>query len=161
MNPQISQKNIRLYGWINFLSGITFLTPVITALYQHTGLSIGEIVVISNVATLSIWILELPTSVVADVFGRKLSLVASVSCNLLSAVSILLFPSFIGFAIASFFSGLYFSFWSGAGQAFLEENLRMVGKEKDFGKVLGKLMSYEKIGSLLIPLVAVLLLKHF
>lgn len=116
---------------------------------------------ISNIATLAIWMFELPTSVVADIFGRKKSLVASVLCNLLSAFFILFFPSYLGFAIASFFSGLYFSFWSGAGQAFLEENLRSIGKERDFGKVLGKLMSYEKIGTLFIPLIATLLLKYF
>ena len=78
MEQQTVEKNISLYGCINFLAGVTFLTPIITALYQHVGLSIGEIVVISNIATLAIWIFELPTSVVADIFGRKKSLVASV-----------------------------------------------------------------------------------
>jgi MFS family permease len=68
----------------------------------------------------------LPTSVFADTAGRKRSLMISVVCNLISALSIVFFPTYRGFIVASFFGGLYFAFWSGTGQAFLEDNLRHV-----------------------------------
>jgi MFS family permease len=159
MDKKTAERNIKLQTWINFLSGVVFLVPIITLLYRYTGLSIVEIVLISNVSTIAIWLFELPTSVFADTMGRKKSLVISVSCNFLSALSILLFPSFSGFIIAAIFSGLYWSFWSGTGQAFLEENLRAIGKEKEFGKKIGHFMSLEALAGIVTPLIASGLLK--
>ena len=161
MNQKIAKKNITIHGWINFVSGIVFLIPIITLFYKYTGLSIVEIIVISNVATLCIWLFELPTSVLADTTGRKKSMLYSVICNFFGALTILLFPSYAGFIIASIFSALYWSFWSGTGQAFLEENLRIIKKEKEFGKKIGSFMFYEQLASIMTPIIASLLLKFF
>ncbi|MDP7476825.1 MAG: hypothetical protein QF442_00080 [Candidatus Peribacteraceae bacterium] len=103
---QIAGHNLRIQSWINFLSGATFLVPVITLFYKHTGLSLYEIVIISNVATFAIWLLEIPTSVFADTVGRKYSLQRSVLCNLFGAATILFFPNFIGFVVASLLNAL-------------------------------------------------------
>ena len=126
------RKNLNLQSRINFLSGMTFLAPVITLLYTYVGLSIPQIVIISSVWSLVVFLFELPTSVFADTVGRKKSLVISVVCNLISALMIIVFPTYRGFIIASIFGGLYFAFWSSTGQAFLEDNLRHIGEEKSF-----------------------------
>lgn len=159
MDKKTAERNIILQTWINFLSGIVFLIPVITLYYQYTGLSLVDIILIANVSTLTVWIFELPTSVFADTSGRKKSLVISVICNFASALVILLFPSLIGFIIASIISGFYWSFWSGTGQAFLEENLRAIGKENGFGKKIGHFMALERFAGIIAPLIASGLLK--
>ena len=110
-----AKRNIKLQTWINFLSGVVFLLPIISIYYKYTGLSIAQIVIISNVNTFAIWLFELPTSVFADTTGRKKSLIASAVCGFLSALLILVLPTFWGFATAAFFSALYWSFWSGTG----------------------------------------------
>lgn len=161
MNRKIAKRNIKLQTWINFLSGVVFLVPIISIFYKYTGLTIAQIVLISNINTFAIWLFELPTSVFADTTGRKKSLIASAVCGFLSALLILLFPSFWGFATAAFFSALYWSFWSGTGQAFLEENLRILGRSKEFGKVIGNLMFLEQLSALTTPLIASLILKYF
>jgi MFS family permease len=157
----LARRNLKLQSWINFLSGVVFLVPIITVFYKYVGLSIAQIIIISNISTLAVALFELPTSVFADTTGRKKSLVASVACNCVAALSILLFPSFWGFALASLFAALYFSFWSGTGQAFLEENLRILGRHHEFGKEIGKLMFLEQLASLTTPLLASLILKVF
>lgn len=158
---KIAQRNIKIHGWVNFLSGVLFLVPIVTLFYKFTGLSIFEIIIISNVSTFCIWIFELPTSVFADTSGRKKSMLYSVICNFLAALTIFLFPSYIGFIVAAFFAALYWSFWSGTGQAFLEENLRVLKREGDFGKVIGSFMFYGDLGTLLTPLIASMILKYF
>ncbi len=158
---QQAECNISLQRWINLLAGVVFLVPVITLLYSHTGLGLVEITLIANVATFFTWILELPTSVFADVSGRRLSLLLSVSFNCLGAVLIFLFPSFWGFILASLCAAFYWSFWSGTGQAFLEENLRVLGKQQSFGKVIGSFMFAEQAAGLLTPLVATGVLYFF
>lgn len=161
MNQKIAEKNIKIQGWINFISGVVFLVPIITIFYKYTGLSLLEIVIISNITTLCVWFFELPTSVFADTTGRKKSMLYSVICNALGALMILLFPHFWGFIIAAVFASLYWSFWSGTGQAFLEENLRVLKNEKEFGKKIGQFMFYEQLATLSTPLIASAILKSF
>ncbi|SEH05297.1 MFS transporter [Candidatus Venteria ishoeyi] len=161
MNQKLAERNIKIHGWINFVSGVVFLVPVVSIFYKYTGLSIAEIVIISNITTLCIWLFELPTSIFADTSGRKKSMIYSVICNALGALVILLFPTFIGFVVAAIFAALYWSFWSGTGQAFLEENLRIIKKEKEFGRKIGHFMFYEQLASLSTPLIASLILKSF
>jgi MFS family permease len=158
---QIAKRNIQIQSWVNFLSGVTFLVPIITIFYKYTGFTLFQIIVISNVSTFCIWAFELPTSVLADTTGRKLSLILSVICNALGALMILLFPSYAGFIAASVFGALYWSFWSGTGQAFLAENLEILKRSKDFGKEIGNFMFYEQLASLSTPLVASVILKSF
>ena len=129
---QTAKRNITLQGYINFLAGVVFLIPLITLFYQYTGLSLMQIIIISNVASLAVRVFELPTSVRADTVGRKKSLMMAVVCNFLSALFIFLFPSYVGFIIAAVMSGLYFAFWSGTGQAFLDDNLKILGETSKF-----------------------------
>ncbi len=153
-------KNIKLQKRINLISWIVFLTPVATLLYTHVWLWIFEIVLVSNIATISVWLLEIPTSVFADTTGRKLSLTISVSANLLWALCIFLFPTYTWFIIAAVFSALYWSFWSGTWQAFLEENLSVLDKKKEFGKVMSEFMFWENSVGIITPLIAGLTLKY-
>ncbi len=152
---------MRIHGLINLISGIVFLIPIITLFYKYTGLNLAQIILISNITTFSMFLFELPTSVRADTAGRKKSMFISVVCNVISAVMILLFPSLRGFAIAAFFAALYGSFRSGTGQAFLEENLRILWREKEFGKHIGRFMFYGELVALITPLIASGILKLF
>lgn len=156
---ELAKRNIKIHSRINLVSWITFLVPVVTLFYTYTGLSIAEIILISNVTTFCIRIFELPTSVWADISGRKKSLLISVICNVCAAAAFLFFPTFWGFAVAAFFAALYMSFWSGTGQAFLEENLRILDREEQFGRYIGRFMFYNELTFLITPLVASLVLK--
>lgn len=159
--PIHARRNILLQSRINFLSGVVFLVPLITLFYKYVGLSLAQIIIITNVSTLAVWLFELPTSVWADTAWRKKSLVMSVLCNFIWALLILVIPSYTGFIIASIFSGLYFAFWSWTGQAFLEDNLRILGEESTFGKKIGHLMAMESLAGLITPLIASAILKFF
>ena len=137
--------NIKIHWWINLISGITFLVPIISIFYKYTGLSTFEIILISNIFTFWMRILELPTSVLADTFGRKKSLIASVVSNFLCTIFILLCPNLTGFCIAAIFQALYYSFRSGTWQAFLEENLSKLWQEDKFWRFFWKFSFIENL----------------
>ena len=161
MTKDQATKNIRIQKRINIISGIVFLLPVITLLYQQVWLSTFEIVLLSNIATTVIWLFELPTSVLADTLGRKRSLLISVVCNFLSAFTLFLFPTFVWFIVAAVFAALYRSFWSGTWQAFLEENLNILGKKKEFWKTIGDFMFWENNVKIILPVLSWLCIKYF
>lgn len=160
MDKKIVERNIRLQSWINFLSWMTFLVPVITLLYTYIGLSIFQIILIANIWSLVVWIFELPTSVFADTAGKKKSLVISVICNFIATIIIVFSPNYLWFMIASFFWGLYFAFRSWTWQSFLEENLRQIGEENKFWKVIGHLMSLETLAGLFVSLIVSWIIKR-
>lgn len=160
ISPQQARRNITIHKWINFLSGVSFLMPVISMLYTYSGLHLWEIVILSNISTILIWLLELPTSVLADTTGRKKSLLTAVVCNVVWAVSLFLFPSRRWFVVAWICAALYRSFWSGTWQAFLEDNLRVLDDEKSFGKEIWHMMSLEQLSGLIIPLVSAAILQR-
>lgn len=149
-----ARRNIRLQSLIFFTSELMFLIPVVTLLYKYTGLGVWETVVLANIATLAITIFEFPTSVISDVVGRTFSMRASLFCHLLASLAIFTLFNFTGFVVAAIFAGLYASFWSGTGEAFLDENLRLLGEEKRFGKILGHQMFLGQTAQFFTPLLA-------
>ena len=154
-----ARSNIKLYGLINIISWITFLVPIISIFYKYTGLSTFEIVLISNIFTFWIWIFELPTSVLADTFWRKKSLLASVICNFLCTLLILLFPNLVWFCIAAVFQWLYYCFRSGTGQAFLEENLSKIWEKEKFWRLFWKFSFYWELAAIITPIISSIILK--
>ena len=154
-----AEKNIKIHWWISLISGITFLVPIISIFYKYTGLSTFEIIIISNIFTFWMWILELPTSVLADTFGRKKSLIASVVSNFLCTIFILLCPNLTWFCIAAIFQALYYSFRSWTWQAFLEENLSKLWQEDKFWRFFWKFSFYWELATIITPLIASAILK--
>ena len=152
-------RNIKFYGLISLISGITFLVPIISIFYKYTGLSTFEIVLISNIFTFWMRIFELPTSVLADTFWRKKSLLSSVICNFLCTLLILLFPNLVWFCIAAIFQGLYYSFRSGTWQAFLEENLSKLWEKDKFWRFFWKFSFYWEFAAIITPLISSIILK--
>ena len=157
----IAKKNIRITQWVNFLSWVTFLIPIIEIFYRYTWLSVMEIIIVSNVFTLVSWIFEIPTSVFADTMWRKKALILSVIANLLWALCILLFPHLWWFIAASFFSALYFCFWSWTEQAFIDENLKILWKEEWFWRVFWNNLFLQQIAGFATPVIASLMIKYF
>ena len=159
LTKEQATKNIKQYWLISLISGITFLVPIISIFYKYTGLSTFEIVLISNIFTFWMWIFELPTSVLADTFWRKKSLMASVICNFLCALFIIIFPNLIWFFIAAIFQWLYYSFRSGTWQAFLEENLSKLWEKDKFWRFFGKFSFYWELATIITPIISSIILK--
>lgn len=151
-------RNIKLQQYLNLISGLWFLVPVITLMYQEYWLDVGQIILISNIATITIFAFELPTSLIADLIGRKISFVLWWLCGIWAALLLLLIPSRYGFMAASFLWWLHFCFFSGTIQAFLQDNLSQIWEEQQFTKHIGNNMFMEKLSWLLVPSIASLIL---
>ena len=54
MDIKTAERNIKLKNWIHLFMGIAFLTPVITLLYKYTGLSLAEIILVSNIGLITV-----------------------------------------------------------------------------------------------------------
>lgn len=81
---------------------------------------------------------EVPTGMLADRYGRKMSLILGACISTIGWVLWLYVDTFIGFALIFGLFGLANAFWSGTDEAFIYDELKSVGREKDAQKVFSR-----------------------
>jgi MFS family permease len=119
-----------------------YFTGAIWILYlQHRGFSLAEIGLAESVFHLAPVALELPSGSVADVLGRKWSLVGGCLLTAASAALMLRADSMAWLLPAMFLGGASYAFRSGATQAFLYDNLAERGGAAGYAGAWGKLLS--------------------
>lgn len=141
----------RAYG---FLKNLRFFDPFLVLFFRDVGLSflaIGTLISIREIATN---VLEIPTGVLADVFGRRRAMLFGFSAYLISFVLFYLGSTFWMFAIAMIVFAFGDTFRSGTHKAMILEHLRLSGKEDRKVFYYGKTRAASQLGSALASLVA-------
>lgn len=100
-----------------------------------------------------IFILEIPTGVVADYLGRKYSLVLGSLAVVFGSVIYGAIPSFQVFLLGEFLFALGMALTSGADTALIYDILSDEGKEVESKKVLGRAHSFSLLGVFVAALV--------
>jgi MFS family permease len=119
-----------------------YFTGGIWILYlQSRGFSLAEIGLAESVFHLAPVTLELPSGSIADVLGRKWSLVAGCLLGALSAALMLQADSLLWLLPAMFLGGASYAFRSGATQAFLYDNLAAGDGAGRYAGLWGRLLS--------------------
>jgi len=118
-----------VYLFIEFTASAFFAMMFVTmSLYEATvaGLTPLQLVLVGTTVELSIFVFEVPTGVVADIYSRRLSIIIG---YLLMGLGLLvegLFPAFLPILLAQVIWGLGYTFTSGATQAWITDE---VGEE--------------------------------
>jgi DHA3 family tetracycline resistance protein-like MFS transporter len=116
----------QVYLFIEFTASALFSMMFVTmSLYEATvaGLTPLQLVLVGTAVELSIFVFEVPTGVVADVYSRRLSIIIG---YLLMGVGFLvegLFPAFLPILLAQVVWGLGYTFTSGATQAWITDEI--------------------------------------
>ncbi|MGI9603223.1 MAG: MFS transporter [Acidimicrobiales bacterium] len=120
----------------------SLIWPVNTLFLLDAGLSIGEVFVANACFSAGMVLFEIPTGVVADTRGRRLSYLASVIILAVTTVLYLLAAQgeagVVLFSAISVLMGLGFTFYSGALEAWLVDALHSVGAGDDLDHVFAR-----------------------
>ncbi|MCD5408230.1 hypothetical protein LR090_03200 [Candidatus Bipolaricaulota bacterium] len=116
----------RLYG---FLKNLRFFDPFLILFLREMGLSFLEIGSLFSIREIAINVLEVPTGVIADSFGRRKAMLASFSSYILSFLMFYLFPGFLPYSLAMLLFACGETFRSGTHKAMILEYLRLKGIE--------------------------------
>jgi|GEM_PF-5930649 len=106
--------------------GLRMLPGAITAAYLMTkGITLAELAALKSIQSVVGFVFDLPTGVIADHLGRRLSIV--ISCVLAALVFALyaVGQNFLVFAAAEVLLALSLCFWSGAYEAYTIEALKV------------------------------------
>jgi DHA3 family tetracycline resistance protein-like MFS transporter len=127
------QDKIKIYCIIQFLTSFAFgaIIPVYVLYYRHFDLNLFQIALVAAVFEASILIFEMPTGLIADVYGRKISVILSALTLFISGLIFINFPNLYGFIIAEVIMGLGETLKSGALEAWVVDSLKHQGKDQN------------------------------
>jgi len=148
------RNNIKTYYFYSIFCDLLILGPILVIfLSKVKGLSFTEIMILQSISAISVVIFEVPTGAIADLVGRKISiLLFSILCSISLLIYIFSY-SFLSFALAEITFSLGASLRSGADGALIYDSLKALNRENDFQLIEGKARSYslyaQAIGSIL------------
>lgn len=124
---------LRIYSIILFLNSYLtgLLTPVISLALISKGASLSNLSIILGLYALTVILLELPSGIFADVYGRKKTFVASLVMFVVSFSILLIGKGFVVLCIVMMLYGVGRAFASGSFDAlFIDYYIDNYGKDK-------------------------------
>ena len=138
MKTRHARRNVALYKLFVLFNEPLFWGPILIVSLQKLGhMSLPEIYFMESAVMVICVLLDIPTGALADMIGRKKTLIIGRIFLLASIVGFATMTSSAGAWIANIVWAIGFSFQSGADQALLYSTLKAAGIEKDFTKVEG------------------------
>jgi len=150
-------RKFQLYG---FLKNLRFFDPFIILFFREMGLSFLEIGLLYSIREISVNVLEIPTGVIADSFGRRKAMLFSFSSYLVSFGLFYTFHSFWVYALAMVAFAFGETFRSGTHKAMILEYLRMKGIEEEKVSYYGHTRAASQFGSAIASLIAAALVFY-
>ena len=139
-----AQRIIRSYLTITslFTGALALIWGVNTLFLLQAGLDIFHVMLVNAAFSFAQFAFEIPTGVVADTLGRRVSLLFCLITLLAATLAYVALPAlglgFWAFTFVSIVLGLGFTFWSGAAEAWLVDTLKHVGYDQPIERVFAK-----------------------
>jgi MFS family permease len=155
--PDLMFWKFRLYG---FLKNLRFFDPFLILFFREAGLSFLAIGFLYSIREISTNVLEIPTGVLADAFGRRRAMLLSFSCYIASFALFYALPRFWVFAIAMILFAFGETFRSGTHKAMILEHLRIRGLGSQKVAYYGRTRAASQFGSAIAALIAAALVFY-
>jgi MFS family permease len=136
-----SIRNIPLLYIIRISKWFNLVMPVIVLFYNDSGMNMQDIFILKSIYSIGIVAMEIPSGWMADVWGRRKTLILG---SILGAAGFAVYSltnSFLWFVMAEIILGVGYSFVSGADSAILYDSLLENQKEKEYVKQEGRITS--------------------
>jgi MFS family permease len=140
-----------LYG---FLKNLRFFDPFIILIFREAGLSFLQIGILYAVRDISANLLEIPTGVFADAFGRRRSMLMAFGSYIVSFGIFYTGHSFMIYALAMVLFAFGEAFRSGTHKALILEHLTIHKIENLKVEYYGRTRSFSQLGSAVNALIA-------
>ena len=150
--PRSYHHNIFHLYLIKLAKWLMLIMPVVALFYVENGLETTDILLLQAIYSFSVACMEIPSGYMADIIGRKKSLVMGSILGTLGFVVYASSHSFNGFLLAEIILGLGGSFISGSDSALLFDSLVVLREEQSYLRLEGRITA---IGNLAETLAAI------
>ncbi len=132
------KRNISIGYVYNFFLQLNMTSAIWVLYLAFRGMSLIEIGILESIYHITGLILEIPSGAIADLYGRKFSVVAGRVVNLISCILMITANSFLEFAISFILSSAAMNLNSGAAEALIYDSLKESGEEGKYKKIWGQ-----------------------
>ena len=140
MKPDYFKNIPRLY-LIKIAKWFNMVMPVVVLFYQGNDMGMQQIFELKAIYSVAIVAMEVPSGWMADIWGRKKTLIAG---SILGAAGFFIYSfsyGFWAFAVAEIILGIGHACVSGADSAMLFDSLKAAGKTVDYTRQEGRITS--------------------
>ncbi len=138
-------KNLKL-GYILVALYSTYFWYAPWLLYLLNFLDLSQAALLQAIGLVTSVVAELPTGALSDLIGKKKTLILSFLFTAIAEFSWVFADTFPQFVFIWVMVNLGYSFYSGAMEAFMYDNLVTEGKENEYPKVISKMQRFENGG---------------
>ena len=148
----------RIYAF-KFADGFMLVYPLYALMFVEAGLSPNEIGVCLAAWSLTSFLLQIPAGVIADRFSRRAILALAQAIRAAGYVIWLFYPDFWGFFAGFILWGIKSAFTGGTFEALVFDELKALGREADYTRIIGRTQSAGFIAILAASLGAALVIR--
>jgi MFS family permease len=153
------RRKIILYYAFSFLVGFYIATGTTVLFERQLGLSFAQIFTLDAIYMLMFILFEIPSGALADLVGRKRTILAGLAVLVVAAIATGNAENFMHLFLSFFIWALGFSLISGSSEALLYDSLM---DDKLFHRISGRALSFSIMGLALAGMVGPLLFaRHF
>jgi MFS family permease len=140
MEQSLKSNIVKLYV-IKIAKWFMLFMPIIVLFFQENGLEMQDILTLQAIYSVTIVLLEIPSGYLADVMGRKTTLIMGTILGFFGFAVYSISYDFWGFLIAEIIMGTGQSLISGADSAMLYDTLKASGQKNRYLKFEGRMVS--------------------
>ncbi len=137
-----------------FLKNLQFFEPFLYLFFLARGLSFTQIGVLISVRAITVYVMEIPTGIIADVTGRRRAMIIAFTSYLVSFAVFSLSQGFWLFIPAMFMFGMGEAFRSGTHKSMIMQHLDLEGLGDRKVHYYGTTRSMSRLGSAVSVLLA-------
>lgn len=159
-NNQLQQNLLRTL-WLGFFQVFLVFMPIAVPFFQSKGLSMADVFTLQAFFGLVVLITEVPSGYIADVFGRKTTLIIGAAIAGVGHSLLLVADGFWGLALFELALGVAHSLISGADIAILYDTELAMGRgEQAQRQIVGRLYGFRTVSESIAAFLCSLLLLH-
>jgi len=148
------------FCFYGFLKNLRFFEPFLILFFLEKGITFLQIGTLYAIREIFINILEIPSGVIADVFGRKRSLIFSFLFYIISFLIFFISNNYFIYLIAILFYATGDAFRTGTHKAMIFSYLKIKGWDNQRAHYYGKTRSWSQMGSAISSLIAALVVFY-
>jgi len=134
------RKSLKRLFFFNTCVNTSFVDPILIMFFIANDLSFTEIMLLTTIAYVVVFLTEIPSGFFADLVGDRKIILFGLALNMISVTIFVSSSNFIGFIFGSIFSALSSSCISGADESFSYRLLK--DNNIDFESYISKVKSY-------------------
>jgi MFS family permease len=131
------ERNIKLISWLNFFTDFVFFAPVAIIYFAKVTGSYTLGMSIFSVAYASSALFDIPTGIISDRIGRKLTTISGALCGIICISLYAIGGSYWMLLAGGLTQGLSQAFYSGNNDALLHDSLKALKNERNYHIHLG------------------------